>query len=109
MEGDRHLYMGEMFCNLCECTQLTLSEATPELMAYMAMVVRASQDHRCMAWVRYDAGFRCQAALTKHWILSRTMHFTLNERNMANRCELCFGTTHATWECALQKDLDPEI
>ena len=41
-------------------------EAIPELMAYMAMIVRSSQDFKDLAWLRYDVGFRRQAALTKN-------------------------------------------
>ena len=36
----------------------------PELMAYQATIVRASQDYAGLAWVRYDSAFRRQAALT---------------------------------------------
>ncbi len=90
-------------------------EATPELMAYMAMIVRASQDFKDLAWVRYDTGFRRQAALTKNQMWSRinttlySMCFTSSFRGGSARCELCFGTTHGTSECALQGDPDPEM
>jgi len=39
-------------------------EAIPELLAYMASIIRVSQDYSGLAWVRYDAAFRRQAALT---------------------------------------------
>ena len=41
-------------------------EAIPELLAYMGTIVRVSQDFQGLAWVRYDAGFRRQAALTNN-------------------------------------------
>ena len=41
-------------------------ETIPELMAYMSTIVRVSQDFVGLAWVRYNAGFRRQAALTRN-------------------------------------------
>ena len=38
-------------------------ELIPELMAYQATIVRASQDYTGLAWVRCDSPFRRQAAL----------------------------------------------
>ena len=52
-------------------------EMVPELMAYMAMIVRASQGFKDLAWVRCDVGFRRQAALTKNrrWSqINSTLH-----------------------------------
>ena len=39
-------------------------EHVPKLMAYQAMIVRASQDYLRLAWVHYDSAFCKQAALT---------------------------------------------
>ena len=36
----------------------------PELMAYMANIVRVSQDYAGLAWVRYDVAYHQQAAAT---------------------------------------------
>ncbi len=86
----------------------------PELMAYMATIVRVSQDYTGLAWVRYDAAYRRQAALTGNRGWSRinstmyTMCFTGNART-TERCELCFGSTHASKDCALRGDPDPEL
>ncbi len=51
----------------------------PELMAYMAMVVRVSQDYPGLAWVRYDAVFRRQAALTGNtrWSVINSSLYTM--------------------------------
>ena len=89
-------------------------EAIPELMAYMATIIRVSQDYQGLAWVRYDAGFRRQAALTGNRLWSRvnstlyTVCFTGNAQT-TTRCELCFGSTHSAKDCALQGDPDPEM
>ena len=89
-------------------------EVIPELMAYMATIIRVSQDYQGLAWVRYDAGFRRQAALTGNRLWSRvnstlyTVCFTGNAQT-TTRCELCFGSTHSAKDCALQGDPDPEM
>ena len=36
----------------------------PQLMAYLVTITRVSQDFSGLAWVRYDAAFRRQAAIT---------------------------------------------
>lgn len=84
----------------------------PELMAYMAMIVRASQDYDGLAWVRYDAGFRRQAAMTgnKRWSAINSTLYTVCFTGAAKptkRCELCCATTHTEKECAQQGDPDP--
>ena len=86
----------------------------PELMAYQANIVRASQDYTGLAWVRYDSAFRRQAALTglTWWSAINptlyTLYFVRSART-ATRCELCFATTHHTKECAQQGDPDPGV
>ena len=85
-----------------------------ELMAYMAAIVRVSQDYARLAWVCYDAAYRRQAALTgnTHWSTINSTLYTIcfTGRAMATpRCELCFATTHSTSECAQQGDPDPGI
>ena len=86
----------------------------PELMAYQATIVRASQDYAGLAWVRYDAAFRRQAALTglTRWSAINPKIYTLcfvGSARTATRCDLCFATTHATKECAQQGDPDPGV
>ena len=86
----------------------------PELMAYQATIVRASQDYAGLAWVRYDAAFRRQAALTglTRWSAINPTIYTLcfaGSARTATRCDLCFATTHATKECAQQGDPDPGV
>jgi len=86
----------------------------PELMAYMATIVRVSQDYSGLAWVRYDAAFRRQAALTGNtrWSTINSTLYTVCFTGMAvatKRCELCFASTHSESECAQQGDPDPEM
>ena len=86
----------------------------PELMAYMAAIVRVSQDYAGLAWVRYDAAYQRQAALTgnTHWSTINSTLYTICFTGRATatpRCELCFATIHLTSECAQQGDPDPGI
>ncbi len=71
----------------------------PELMAYQATIVRASQDYAGLAWVRYDAACRWQAALTGNtrWSVINTTMYTMCFTGIAvstKRCELCLATSH---------------
>ena len=84
----------------------------PELMAYLATIVRVSQDYSGLAWVRYDAAFRRQAALTGNtrWSAINSTLYTMCFTGMASatkRCELCFASTHSERECAQRGDPDP--
>ena len=86
----------------------------PELMAYLATIVRVSQDYTGLAWVRYDSAFRRQAALTGNtrWSVINSTLYTMCFTGMATatkRCELCFATTHSERECAQRGDPDPEM
>ena len=89
-------------------------ELIPELMAYMSLIIRVSQDYSGLAWVRYDAAFRRQAALTgnKRWSVVNSSLFAINFTGTAKaipRCELCFATTHTDKECAQQGNSDPGL
>ena len=44
-------------------------QAIPELMAYVPLVIRCSQDYKGLAWVRYDMSFHRQAAASgnRNW------------------------------------------
>ncbi len=89
-------------------------QAAPELMAYMGFIVRARQDYEGLGWVRYNAAFRRQAALTrsKKWSVINATLFTMNFSGLASRtrrCELCFATSHSEQECAQREDPDPDL
>ena len=83
-------------------------------MAYMATIVRVSQDYAGLAWVRYDAAFQRQAALTNNvrWsVINPTLYTTCftGKVSTTKRCELCFASTHSEHECAQWGDPDPEV
>lgn len=89
--------------------------AVPELMAHMTNILRASQDFEGLAWERYDAAFRRQAAAMGNRAWSRingslySICFSSCTARRRDRCELCLGTTHTTNQCALQGNPDPEL
>ena len=81
----------------------------PELMAYMATIVRVSQDFSGLAWVRYDTAFRRQAALARNdrWSIINSTLYTMCFTGLASsttRCELCFASSHTEQE---RGDPDP--
>ncbi len=89
-------------------------EAIPELMAYLICIARVSQDFAGVAWVRYDAAFRRQAAITgnRQWSRINPSLYSLcfaGRAQTSNRCDLCLSSSHATKECALVADPDPEM
>ena len=89
-------------------------EVIPELMAYLSTIVRVSQDFVGLAWVRYNAGFHWQAALTGNRSWSQinttlyTLCFTVNTLS-TTRCELCFASSHSAAKCEQRGDPDPEL
>ena len=89
-------------------------ETVPELLAYLVTITRVSQDFAGLAWVRYDASFRRQAAITgnRKWSQVNPSLYSIcftGRAQHANRCELCFSATHVTKECALGAEADPEL
>ena len=90
------------------------SESVPELMAYMATITRVSQDFTGLAWVRYDASFRRQAAITgnRQWSRINPSLYSICFTGCAaelKRCELCLSAGQTTKHCALISDPDPEL
>ena len=81
--------------------------AIPELMAYMTLIVRCSQDYAGLAWVRYDMAFRRQAAIAgnRKWSeVNGTLYVTCftGKGLDRQRCELCLSSSHRTGDCLLQ-------
>ena len=75
-------------------------QAIPELMAYMSLIIRCSQDYEDLAWVRYNMSFHCQASASgnRNWPeVNRTLYsicFTgKSQRN--SQCKLCLAKSHA--------------
>jgi hypothetical protein len=88
-------------------------EMIPEMMAYQTTIARVSQDYAGLAWMRYDAAFRRQAALTgnTHWSTVNTTLYTMcftGKTTVGTRCELCFATSHTERECAQRGDPEPD-
>ncbi len=86
----------------------------PELMAYMGLIIRVSQDYEGLGWVRYDSAFRRQEALSgnKKWSAVNGTLFTMNFSGRASgtrRCELCFATSHSERECAQSGNPEPDV
>ena len=70
--------------------------AIPELMAYLVTISRVNQDFSGLAWVRYDAAFRRQAALTanRRWSQINPMLYSISFTGRAQQlalCELCLA------------------
>ena len=89
-------------------------ERIPELMAYMATIIRASLEFEGAAWAVYDDSFRRQAETTGNWQWSRvntslySMCFT-GKAKKASRCDRCLSAAHRSEDCALPGDEDPDV
>ena len=86
----------------------------PEPMAYLVTITCASQDFSGLAWVRYDAAFRHQAAITgnRKWSQINPSLYSICFMGCAQalkHCELCLSSTRITNRCVLAADPDPEL
>ena len=86
----------------------------PELIAYLIMIARVSQDFAGLAWVRNDSAFRRQAAITGNWKwsqinLSLYSICFMGRAEEVRRCVLCLSTVHPAAQCPLQAENDPEL
>ena len=70
------------------------AESVPELMAYMVTITRVRQDFTGLAWVRYDASFRRQAAITgtRKWSQITPSLYFMGCAMSVKRCDLCLST-----------------
>lgn len=89
-------------------------EVVPELMAYMASIIRASQEYEGAAWEAYDAAFRRQAAATgqREWSKINPTLYTIcftGKACRSQRCDICLSATHKTVECYGAVDEDPDM
>ena len=67
--------------------------AVPQLMSNMVSIIRAAEDYAGLAWVRYDAAYRRQAAASgnRAWSQINPSLFSLcftGKAQVANRCDL---------------------
>ena len=86
----------------------------PELMAYMSHIIRVHQDYSGLAWVRYDAAFCRQAALTslQKWSMINPTLYSICFTGVAratSRHEICSATSGSlpTRDCAQQGTPEP--
>ena len=85
-------------------------EVMPELMSYMVMIIRASEDYAGIAWV-YNAAYWRQAAANNNrtWSRINPSLFSLcfmGKAQTAIHCDLCLAASHATKDCALAVEDD---
>ena len=86
---------------------LTEPHVASELMAYMGLIVRVSHDYEGLEWVRYDAAFKRQAALTqnKRWSTINATLFAMNflgQASRARRCKLYFARRESAPRVVIQ-------
>jgi len=87
-------------------------QAIPELIVYMAFIIRVSQEYEGLGWFRYNSAFRWQAVLSrnKRWSVINSTLFSMNStvRPLAVRhCKLCFATTHSERDRAQYEEPRP--
>ena len=104
----------QCFASYTSVLSTRFRDCVPELMAYMVTITRVSRDFAGLAWVRYDASFRRQAAITgnKKWSQINPSLYSICFTGCAqvqSRCELCMSVAHSTKQCVLATDPDPEL
>ena len=80
-----------------------------ELMAYMAIIHKASMEFSGKSWLRYDSTFRGQAAASgyRHWsAINASLYAICFTGNVAakSHCEFCFSLAHASRDCPSAAD-----
>ena len=88
-------------------------ERVPELMAYMATIIRASLEFEGAAWAVYDDSFRRQVASSGNWQWSQvnTSRYAVcfTGKVKKARCDRCLSVAHWSEDCALPRDEDPDM
>ena len=83
-------------------------ERLPDLMAYQALIVRASKKYRWPSWLVYDQNFRQEAAGNRELLWAKadpSMYaqcFTCQELSGENWCSRCQGLDHTSASCPYQ-------
>ena len=80
------------------------AQVVPELMAYMATIVKCSRDFEGVAWAQYDGAYRRQMAQTKdlRWSRLNPTLFSLCFAGKAKRnivCSHCLSDNHVSDSC----------
>ena len=76
-------------------------KAVPELMAYMATIVKCSKDFNGVAWVQYDRAFRKQMAQLRQlkWSRLNPTLFSLCFAKANVVCAFCVSDNHTSEAC----------
>ena len=80
-------------------------QRVPDLMAYMSLIIKASQKYRYPSWIVYDQNFRQQAAEVGSTEWARvdpsiyTQCFTGMALNTEGWCKFCQSIDHASENC----------
>ena len=83
-------------------------ERVPELMAYLAIITKASQKYKWPSWVIYDQNFRMDAAGNPAQVWSKVdpsiyaQCFTGQALSTENWCSRCQSLDHSTLRCPLR-------
>ena len=103
----------------CFATYITVMASkfpkyTPQLLACMVIILKASQEHEGTAWAAYDVTYRQQAASTGHrgWSEGNTLLyvicFTAKGKRSA-RCKVCLSAGHHTADCPARGEKEPSL
>ena len=81
----------QCFAGLVSVLSTKYPQAVPELMAYMATIVKCSRDYHGVAWAQYDRGFRKQMATLRdlRWSRINPTLFSLCFSGKAKRNTMC--------------------
>eukprot|EP00731_Ephydatia_muelleri_P033273 Em0027g21a len=87
---------------------------TPDLLAYMTSIMRASREYSGLAWAQYDTAYRRQAASTnnRRWAqINPSLYsicFTGRAQGSTPRCELCTSVFHTAKDCPFSTKTEME-
>ena len=89
-------------------------KAVSELMAYMVVIIKASQRYAGLAWVNYDTLYRCQTAAKecRVWSQMNTSLFNLcftGQLKDIERCHQCGTVGHNSSDCPQRNEGEENI
>ena len=91
----------QRFASFVSVLSTRYPKAVPELMAYMATIVKCSKDYHGVAWAQYDRGFRKQMATLRGSRINPTL-FSLCFSDKVRRntmCNWCLAQSYDTDSC----------
>ena len=86
----------------------------PEPMAYVIVIVRASQEYEGSAWAAYDAAYRRQVAVQGKtgWSQINPSLYVIcftRKAKRSDRCDRCHSVTHRADDCSLDSEDDSDV